>query len=79
MRKIPVEAIEQAMLPFLSNQHLKQLHTVLEVVLSQYDMQPKESPMPLNGLEPSNQSLANRFLSGNVQFLAHFDSGIASR
>ena len=62
MNETPIQAIEQAMLPFLSNQHLKQLHTVLEVVLSQYDMQPKESPMPLNGLEPSNQSLANRFL-----------------
>lgn len=63
MRKTPVEAIEQAMLPFLSNQHLRQLHTVLEVVLSQYDMHPIESPIPPNNLEPSNQSLANRFLS----------------
>lgn len=63
MNETPAQAIEQAMLPYLSNQHLKQLHTVLEIILSQYDMTLKDSNAQLSGLEPPNDSLLERFLS----------------
>lgn len=63
MNETPAQAIEQAMLPYLSNQHLKQLHMVLEIILSQYDMTLKDSHTFLNGFEPPNDSLLERFLS----------------
>ena len=63
MNETPAQAIEQAMLPYLSNQHLKQLHMVLEIILSQYDMTLKDSHALLSRFDPPNDLLLERFLS----------------